>query len=255
LTSDDSIARYKDALYLATTKDDAFKQFRRLAGLREIVEGIPDVVGRGYHEKLRSHIGEAALKAEWLTIVENDRHGNPELVELVSNSPYGKAASTTMRYAWNVFDMMTHDIALDDVDIVEVGGGYGGLCRMIHAFHKPKSYTIVDLPEALGLADRYLKCYGIEARMVASDAYGLEPIDTFISNYALTELSKDVQDGYANKLLKRADFGYVTYNSQPRNAGNQYSLADLKAMAPGITETYEENVKRSECQVLVWRPR
>ncbi len=248
LTSEESIKRYRDALTRAATDDLTFVNFRSEHGVREIVEGIPDVAGQGYFDKLKDI---DVVRVEWDRVTDNDRVGNPRLMPVNGRAP---VAPATLRYAWNVFDMVKRGIALDNADIVEVGGVYGGLCRMIHAFYTPKSYTIVDLPEALALADRYLKCYGIDARMVSCDAYGEEPIDTFISNYALTELTKDVQDGYANKLLKRAAFGYVTYNSQPRNAGSQYSLADLKTMAPGVAETYEENVKRSECQVLVWRP-
>ena len=251
LTSEDSIARYKDALYLATTKDDAFAQFRRLAGLREIVEGVPDVVGRGYHEKLCAQIGHDALEVEWERITKNDKYGNPTLVEL---APHGHAASTTMRYAWNVTDMDRHGVVLDEADIVEVGGGYGGLCRMIHEYYKPRSYTIVDLPEALALAKRYLAEFGIQPTLVSCYEYDQRPIDTFISNYALTELSKDVQDKYVNQLMTHAVCGYVTYNSQPRNSGNQWSLYDLGRMVPGKPVVEDENVKKSECKVLIWTP-
>ncbi len=252
LTSEESIQRYNEALYRAASDDEAFEFFRRAPGIREIVEGVPTCVGHGYHEKLRAKLGDEALALMWDRITENDRYGNPERLEL---SPQGHAASTTMRYAWNVTDMIAHGVVLDDADIVEVGGGYGGLCRMIHAFHKPKSYTIIDLPDALALADRYLKCYGIDARMVSCDAYGVEPIDTFISNYALTELTRDVQDEYVNKLMTHAVCGYVTFNSQPRNAANQWSLEELGRMVPGGATVVDENVKRSECQVLIWRPR
>jgi hypothetical protein len=251
LTSEESIQRYNEAMRRASSDAEAFEFFRRAPGIREIVEGVPTCVGRGYHEKLRSKLGDEALALVWERITENDAHGNPERLQL---EPQGYAASTTMRYAWNVVDMDAHGVVLEGSDIVEVGGGYGGLCRMIHAFHKPKSYTIVDLPEALALADRYLKCYGIDARMVSCDTYGEEPIDTFISNYALTELTKDVQDGYVNKLMTRAVCGYVTFNSQPRNASHQYSLDELEFMVPGGTVIEAENIKRSECQVLIWRP-
>jgi len=159
-----------------------------------------------------------------------------------------------MRYLWNVVDMERHGVVLDEANIVEVGGGYGGLCRMIHEFHKPRSYTIIDLPEALTLTERYLKCYEIEARMISCEAYGEEPVDTFISNYALTELSKDVQNDYVNKIMTHAVYGYVTFNSQPRNASMQWSLKDLSRMVPGKCVIENENVKKSECQVLIWRP-
>lgn len=251
LTSEDSIARYKDALHLASTKDDAFSKFRRLAGLREIIEGVPDVVGRGYHAKLCAQLGHDDLGSEWSRITKNDKVGDPTLVEL---APHGHAASTTMRYAWNVSDMDRHGVALAGADIVEVGGGYGGLCRMIHEFHAPRSYTIIDLPEALKLAKRYLAEFDIHPQIVSCYEYGQRPIDTFISNYALTELTRDVQDEYVNKLMTHAVCGYVTFNSQPRNAGDQWSLDELKRMVPGLSVIEDENIKRSECQVLIWRP-
>lgn len=253
LTSEESIARYKDALHLATTKDDAFAQFRRLAGLREIVEGVPDVVGRGYHAKLCAQLGHDDLGSEWARITKNDSVGNPTLVEL---APHGHAASTTMRYAWNVADMDRHGVVLDDADIVEVGGGYGGLCRMIHEYHKPRSYTIVDLPEACALAMRYLKEFDIRPFFKSASGFSTRELkaQTFISNYALTELTKDVQDGYIKGLMDCAPYGYVTYNSQPRNVGQQHSLDDLKSFVAGNAVVEDENVKKSECKVLIWTP-
>lgn len=209
------------------------------------------MVGHGYFAKLTKELSLDVFTSKWERAIKNDLVGEPQLVEL---GPNKFASSTTMRYLWNVIDMERHGVVLDDVDIVEVGGGYGGLCRMIHEFHKPKTYTIIDLPSALTLADRYLKCYGIDARMVACDAYDSEPIDTFISNYALTELTKDIQDNYIQKLMCNAKCGYVTYNSQPRNASDQYSLEQLRLSVFGKVLVEDENVKKSECQVLIWRP-
>ena len=51
-----------------------------------------------------------------------------------------------------------------------------------------------------------------------------------------------------------AKHGYVTYNSQPRNAFNQYSLEQLRLGVFGKVTIEDENVKKSECQVLIWRP-
>jgi hypothetical protein len=251
LTSNDSIKRYNEALQRATSDDEAFNFFRRADGIREIVEGIPACAGQGYYNKLRTSLGDTSLTELWNLIVENDRYGSPETIRL---DPHGFAASTTMRYAWNVVDMKINNVVLDDVNIVEIGGGYGGLCRMIHTFHKPKSYTIIDLPNALALAKRYLKCYDIHPRMLSCETYDEEPIDTLISNYALTELTRATQITYINKLLKRSKYGYITYNSQPRNMWNQFSLNEIRKFTPGISQVYEENIRRSECQVLTWKP-
>lgn len=249
LTSEESVSKYLDSLRRASSDDAVFAKFRREAGVREIVEGVPDVVGRGYHAKLCTQLGHDALGVEWERITKNDKVGDPVLVEL---APHGRAASTTMRYAWNVVDMQRHGVKLDGAHIIEVGGGYGGLCRMICEYHDPASYTIVDLPEALDLARRYLAQFNIEPNLESCYDYAEYDIDTFISNYALTELSRDVQHEYVNKLMKRAKSGYVTYNSQPRNVGQQYSLKDLQSFVSGKTFIEDENVKKSECKVLVW---
>lgn len=252
LTSSDSIARYRDALRRAAADDVVFASFRIESGVREIIEGIPDAAGADYHAKLRQHNSEL-LTGRWAEILENDRVGSPRLMYVSE----GAVAPTTMRYAWNVCDMETRGVALDGADVVEVGGGYGGLCRMIHAFHKPRSYSIVDLPEALALAKRYLDCYGISFEAVPDNSLpDVALIDTFISNYALTELTRDVQDVYVDRLMSRAPHGYVTYNSQPHNAAEQFSLDQLAASVLGTStkEIVDENVKHSECRVLIWVP-
>lgn len=246
-TFQESADRYREACQRAARDDDAFAAFRQDPGVRSIVEGLPDVAGQGYLAKLEP---TALFQESWHEIARNDLFGSP----LTIATSQGPLAATSLRYAWNVCDMRQHGVELTAADVVEVGGGYGGLCRMIHAFEAPRSYTIVDLPEALELAGRYLAEYGIRPRLVSCLEYGEEPIGTFVSNYALTELSKDVQHEYADRLMKRATHGYVTFNSQSRYADDQYSLLDLRDMVPGRAELHDENVRRSECRVLTWRP-
>lgn len=251
LTSDDSVRRYVDALKRAASDDVAFNHFRRERGVRDIIEGIPDVAGFGYYAKLKD---TEFFKQNLERIQKNDEVGNPHLV-LFDGRPL---ASTTLRYAWNVFDMRRNGVQLDRGHIVEVGGGYGGLCRMVCEFHDHNSYTIIDIPEALELAKRYLAQFELHPKFVSCFEYEtIESITTFISNYALTELTKDLQDGYVNAFMKHAPSGYVTYNSQPRNILFQHSLNDLLGMVPATSEPniIQENIKKSECQVLVWRPR
>lgn len=252
LTNKESIQSYNNDLLLAIKDDKNFASFRSLSGIRDIVEGIPDITGIDYFTKLVNNLSLDGLTKIWDRATKNDHVGSPRLVEFEINK---LASSTTMRYLWNVLDMEERQIVLDDVDIIEVGGGYGGLCRMIHEFHTPKSYTIIDLPNALMLAKRYLKCFDIEIKTVSCDEFNKEPVDTFISNYALTELTKQIQDKYVQKIMCNAKYGYVTYNSQLRNEKKQHSLNDLRKSVSGYTDVYNENVKKSECKVLIWRPK
>lgn len=249
----EGVDEYRRMMAKAAADDATFAAFRRLPGVSDVIEGVPDCVGQGYHAKLLDKLGLQILSLEWPRITRNDEQGSPKLLDF----PAGRASSTTMRYAWNVVDMRERGVLLDGADVVEVGGGYGGLCRMVHAYHKPRSYTIVDLPEALALAKRYLSCYGVEPRLVSCREYGEEPIDTFVSNYALSELTRDEQQAYVSKLMSRATHGYVTCNSQVKNMGRQIHFDDLPAILLRGSEhvASNEDVRRSECQVLTWKPR
>lgn len=251
LINEKSIAKFKEALKKTANDENAFASFRGESGIREIVEGIPDVTGYGYYRKIVDKISQDELALIWDRATRNDAYGNPNVVQFT----VGKAASTTMRYLWNIIDMNANNVMLDDADIVEVGGGYGGLCRMVHEFHKPKSYTIIDIPEAYKLAEKYLAKYDVYPKFVsAEDAAKFNDIsvDTFVSNYALTELSRDQQREYVDGIMARASCGYITYNSQSSESRRQYSLEELKKVARGISSIHDENVKKSECRVLIW---
>jgi len=45
---------------------------------------------------------------------------------------------------------------LDDAKIVEIGGGYGGQCKIIYDCFEPISYLMIDLGELLKLQEKYL---------------------------------------------------------------------------------------------------
>ncbi len=75
------------------------------------------------------------------------------------------------------------------------------------------STILVDLPEVEDVATRMLGETGL-AHHVEPDADGLpESIPLVVSNYAFTELSKDVQDQYLRKYLVPARHGMIISNA------------------------------------------
>jgi len=53
-------------------------------------------------------------------------------------------------------EFISDHIHLDEIDILEIGAGYGRTCHAILSNHLVKSYTILDLPNCLELSRRYL---------------------------------------------------------------------------------------------------
>ncbi len=63
-----------------------------------------------------------------------------------------------MDYLQGVYEIefIADHLHLDDMNIIEIGAGYGRTCHSILSNHLVKSYTIVDLPNCLELSHRYL---------------------------------------------------------------------------------------------------
>ena len=110
--------------------------------------------------------------------------------------------------------------------IIEIGGGYGGLAKiMSEAFHI-ESYVMYDIDAARALAAAYVGKAGVRANVTfgrpgSTDALGGDDSSSFfdntfdlaISNFALSELSDETQRWYAKNVLSRADRVYLTLNS------------------------------------------
>ena len=151
----------------------------------------------------------------------NDAIGNPVrryINEMINCSP------TSVRYVYHAHLILEHFSKFsNEIDIVEVGGGYGGLCFAIHTFAnkfniKIKSYTIVDLTEPLALQRRYLSEIGIDGvNFIDANTHGNGvPIGSYlISNYAFSELDAENRAKYQEVLFPNISHGFMAWNFIP----------------------------------------
>lgn len=84
----------------------------------------------------------------------NDLLGSPLRYDYGS---IGSFSPTTLYYAKIAADLQKKFGNLRDLNLLEIGGCYGGQCKVIHDLYGFKSYTIVDTAYHLKLAKRYLK--------------------------------------------------------------------------------------------------
>ena len=108
---------------------------------------------------------------------------------------------------------------LNNVDIVEIGGGYGGLCLFIFKLSKIfnitiKSYTIFDISQVCQLQKKYLKIHNIDIKTNILDTkFTLENNSFLISNYAFSEISEGLQKKYIEQVLdKYIEYGFLAWN-------------------------------------------
>ena len=192
--------------------DDVFAVFKSLQEYKNILEHVTPRQGSEYLTTVLE-MSEEALLENIESFKENDTIGSPDKF---SYPQVGKISPTTIRYIKNVFEMST---LLDENPVsrvVEVGGGYGGLCKTLDVVCDFDEYILVDLPEAVKVQEKYLKNFpelNAKCKFVScDDLEKIEDIDLFISNYALSECDYDTQMKYYDNLIENSKFTYIIYN-------------------------------------------
>lgn len=189
--------------------DEAFQNFRLSRFCTQIVDTCWASLGEDFlscvcsdHPNLLPYLEEFR---------KNDSVGNPGTAFYPG---YGSFCPTTLRYALVAGHLQRHFGSLEGKKIVEIGGGYGGLCRILHALYPIQEYIIVDVPAVAELARKYLAAFSITSvKFITPDQLTAEiPSDLLISNYAFSERSEESKINYITKLLNHSKSGYMICN-------------------------------------------
>jgi putative sugar O-methyltransferase len=203
---------YLDTCRNAVEDDEIFAKFKSIQGYKNILEHVTARQGAEYLQIAMEMAGDALLE-NLESFKENDSIGTPDTF---SYSETGKISPTTIRYIKNVFEMAT---LLKDVPIsrvVEVGGGYGGLCKTLSVVCDFDEYILVDLPEAVKVQEKYISNFPELAKkckfIPCDELEEVKDVDLFISNYALSECDYETQVNYYDKLVSNSKYAYIIYN-------------------------------------------
>jgi hypothetical protein len=153
--------------------------------------------------------------------IENDKIGDPNKFDF----DFVEASPTNFRYILHAILSLEQMAKSNCTKIVEVGGGYGGLCLMISKIiemydFKIEEYNIIDLTEICKLQVKYLSNHNLNFifNSVDSVTFGqnITSNDLFlISNYCLGEISKELVDKYSEKLFPKVSSGFMVWNFNP----------------------------------------
>lgn len=168
----------------------------------------------------------------------------------------GFITPSTLRYIKVLSDLIKHFGDLNNKKIIEVGIGYGGQARIILSyFPQIESYTFIDLSEVLGLARKYLSHFELKNKLFFLTSSQLKEqisCDLFISNYAFSELNKNIQEIYINCVIKNAKNGYITYN-EIAPEGFNYKLSDYEKLFNKTLKILEEVPQtHAKNKIIMW---
>ena len=156
---------------------------------------------------------------------KNDLYGQTIKANI---SDFAFCSPSNLRYIFHSFLILDYikENNLDDVDFIEIGGGYGGLCffvKNLASFFgiKTRSYTIFDLQEAAQLQEKYLEALGVQDfycfqfnNFKEKELNRLKTDSFLISNYAFSEIHESIQAQYREHIINPyTSWGFLTWNA------------------------------------------
>jgi putative sugar O-methyltransferase len=224
---------YIDICESIIKNDENFSSFKSSKEYNIILEHVHYELGLQYYDHIQK-VGKEIYDKYLNKFLENDQIGNPNQFFYGD----GKISPTTLRYIKNCLDL---SFLCDDQGvskIVEVGGGYGGLCKTLSVLCNFNEYLNIDLPETVLLQEKYLKnfseIYPKIKFVPCNELEDISNIDLFISNYSLSELTIETQLNYYNKIIKNSKIIYITYNLITNDSMNNYNILISKLKDDGF---------------------
>ena len=147
MLQDEAANPYLDVCQYAAKSDEFFKRFKSHPAYTHVLEHVSYEEGKQYLKEIDSDYFDKLQE-----IKQNDAMGKPNTHEYPS---VGEISPTTIRYIKNTSDIINKFGTSFD-SIVEIGGGYGGLCKVMSSFVKFDQYLLLDLEECNLLSRKYL---------------------------------------------------------------------------------------------------
>lgn len=243
----------------ASLDEDIFAGFRKDPVYCEVLEHVTPQFGQKYLDIISSNRHVIFTNTDWDSFCQNDLYGGPELFPYNINGKTLMLSPSTLRYIKVMQDILMIFETNKVKSVAEIGVGYAGQCRLLTDWLKALHiYYLIDLPEVLSLAKQYLSHYNSIGKVQfidgTSNFTSKEDYDLVISNYAFSELKRDVQDIYLAKIISRASAGYITWNALSCEYLDGYSVDELLKKIPGakvIEETPISDTYKKNC-IIIW---
>ena len=213
-------------------KDITDVNFKSNSIYNGILEHVPKEMGDDYLSVIKNKFSDIFNENfSYITKIckYNDYIGNPKLYDFDN---FIKCSPSNLRYILHSFLILNYikECKLNNLNIIEIGGGYGGLCfylhKLCHIFNIDiSSYTIYDLSEPLLLQEKYLSYHNIpnvnyknlqndiKERISQKFVETLKEDSFLISNYAFSEIPMDIQNMYSKYVLNPfVSHGFLTWN-------------------------------------------
>lgn len=232
--------------------EDNFSNFKQDSRYRYILEGGSKETFEYFLNKIKTLSNKNLFFDNLEVFRKNDLYGNPDLYV---DKEVGQFSLTTLKYAYNALEIIDFLKDYSPKNVVEIGGGYGGLSVILSGLFDFESYTLIDLPETCKLIDKYISNYdNLNDRIKALscfdlDNFNFENTDLTIAINSLSECNLEFQLKYFDSVVSKSKYSYIIRNLYSPKCVEDHkktiaSLPDnfLYDDNNRVEETYSQNV-------------
>jgi hypothetical protein len=244
--------QYPAVVAKAVKNQRNFENFKRFYAYREILEHVSREQGERYLQILTKR-NDGILSNALESVLISDSIGNP--IKFSYENINILLSPTTLRYVKVASDLkILFGEELNSV--AEIGCGYGGQCLVNEKLLRYKRFTLFDLPFVNQLIKRYLD-YTLMDGSYEVATINEKPsgeYDLAISNYAFSELPRELQRVYIKKVLAKSQRGYLTMNSGIGGSfdDGRLTIVELRKLLPHF-ECFEESPLTGQHNyIIVW---
>lgn len=240
---------YLQIIRSASSNDEYFDKFRSNREYRQILEHVSKSQGKEYLREIKTNVKELGRHLDRIQFLNTC--GTP-LVYFYNR--LGLLSPTTLRYFKVYEELLRMFPNLSQMNIAEIGGGFGGQAAVIKRMSGFKSYTIYDLPEVHKLQSKFLLANNLGDGVFYADGREAPEgkFDLIISNYAISELVPNLQRIYFEHVVRSSPSGYLTWNliSEKRLGG--LSIGDVIKYLPNPTVIGESPLTDQGNVLITW---
>lgn len=252
--SDSQVTFYEQQLSRLLKSKKRLSDFRRKYDYREILEHVTYTQGKSYLEQIQEYSPQ-----NYIELIEenkaNDLFGNPYEYQYPG---VGRVSPTTLRYISTAIDIF-ETIRLNKESVVaEIGVGYGGQAAILERMYGIRNYLAFDLPSVIQLSNVYLNSVNSKLKFTSSGLSSDKNTtwDVVISNYAFSELHRDLQLNYIEHVIAKSKSGYMIMNSGRSNitgrSEGKLSLNEIRNYIPNLQVKEEVPLTGPDNYIIYW---
>ena len=252
--SDSQVTFYEQQLSRLLKSKKRLSDFRRKYDYREILEHVTYTQGKSYLEQIQEYSPQ-----NYIELIEknkaNDLFGNPYEYQYPG---VGRVSPTTLRYISTAIDIF-EIIRLNKESVVaEIGVGYGVQAAILERMYGIRNYSAFDLPSVIQLSNVYLNSVNSKLKFTSSGLSSDKNTtwDVVISNYAFSELHRDLQLSYIEHVITKSKSGYMIMNSGRSNitgrSEGKLSLNEIRNYIPNLQVKEEVPLTGPDNYIIYW---